>query len=130
MKLSDAMKFRSRIEVAGKEMTDTEAIDAPLFFPTWQTDKAYATGDRFRYGGVLYKVLQDHTSQSDWIPTTAVSLYTKVLGNTIEEWEQPDSTNGYSIGDKVLYNGVVYESLIDNNVWSPETYPDGWAEVA
>lgn len=45
------------------------------------------------------------------------------------EWTQPDSTNGYSIGDKVLYNGVIYESLIDNNIWSPEAYPDGWAEV-
>ena len=47
----------------------------------------------------------------------------------MDEWTQPDSTNGYSIGDKVLYNGVVYESLIDNDIWSPEAYPDGWAEV-
>ena len=32
-------------------------------------------------------------------------------------------------GDKVRYNGKVYESLIDNNVWSPIGYPQGWKEV-
>ena len=27
---------------------------------------------------------------------------------------------------EVHYKGKVYESLIDNNVWSPEAYPQGW----
>ena len=52
----------------------------------------------------------------------ATALWTKVLiENTdiIPEWEQPDSTNGYSIGDKVMHNGVKYESLVDNNIWEP-----------
>ena len=44
----------------------------------------------------------------------------------ILEWGQPDSTNAYSIGDKVLFEGATYESLIDNNVWSPADYPAGW----
>jgi hypothetical protein len=26
-------------------------------------------------------------------------------------------------------DGKVYESLIDNNIWSPEAYPAGWSEV-
>ena len=29
-------------------------------------------------------------------------------------------------GDKVTYNGKVYESTIDNNVWAPDVYPDSW----
>jgi hypothetical protein len=49
--------------------------------------------------------------------------------NVIPEWEQPDSTNAYSIGDRVMFNGVVYESVINNNVWSPAAYPAGWKEV-
>ena len=47
----------------------------------------------------------------------------------ILDWEQPDSTNPYMKGDKVKYNGKIYESVIDNNVWSPEAYPQGWKEV-
>ena len=32
-------------------------------------------------------------------------------------------------GDKVRFEGKVYQSLIDNNVWSPAAYPQGWEEV-
>lgn len=74
-------------------------------------------------------------SQADWLPDAAVSMYTKVLipdANIIPEWVQPDSTNAYMKGDKVLHNGKVWESLVDNNVWEPgavgtETL---WREVA
>lgn len=39
---------------------------------------------RLRYGDKLYKVLQDHTSQADWTPDTAVSLYVEVSDPAIE----------------------------------------------
>lgn len=88
------------------------------------------------FEGILYKCLQDHTSQDSWTPTGAPSLWAKVLNpdpEVIPVWEQPDSTNGYNSGDKVYYptaNDDIYISLIDNNVWSPEAYPDGWARVS
>lgn len=48
----------------------------------------------------------------------------------IPEWVQPTGAHdAYMTGDRVRYKGVVYESLIDGNVWSPETYPAGWAVV-
>ena len=50
--------------------------------------------------------------------------------SVIPDWEQPDSTNPYKKGDKVRFNGVVYESLIDGNVWGPTAYPAGWAVVS
>ena len=34
--------------------------------------------------------------------------------------------DAYQTGDIVKYNGQLYESTIDNNVWSPDTYPQGW----
>lgn len=85
-----------------------------------------------RYNGVLYSVLQAHTSQDTWQPDVAVSLFAKVLvpdPDTVPEWEQPGSTNPYMKGDRVLFEGTVYESLIDNNVWSPTAYPAGWKAV-
>ena len=38
------------------------------------------------------------------------------------------ATEEYKSGDKVLFNGIIYESLIDNNVWSPEAYSAGWVK--
>lgn len=47
------------------------------------------------------------------------------------EWAQPlGAHDAYAIGAKVLFGGKVWESLIDNNVWSPSVYPQGWKEVA
>ena len=48
----------------------------------------------------------------------------------IPDWVQPTGAHdAYQKGDKVRYNGVIYESLIDGNVWSPEAYPQGWRVV-
>ena len=62
----------------------------------------------------------------------AVSLFAKILtdpNGAILPWVQPDSTNAYKKGDRVLFEGKIYESLIDNNVWSPSAYPQGWKVV-
>lgn len=37
--------------------------------------------------------------------------------------------DAYQTGDRVTYNGHIYESTINNNVWSPDTYPQGWTEL-
>lgn len=112
---------------------DSVAEKIPEMFPAWDgNSKEYKMGDRVQYNGVLYKVLQDHTSQSTWTPVDAPSLFAKVLTSTTgepQEWQQPDSTNAYKIGDRVIYNGKIYESTIDNNVWSPADYPAGWREI-
>ena len=110
--------------------TDEQAVEVPALYPAWAEGIAYEVGERVLYNEVLYKVLIAHASQSDWTPDVAVSLFAKVLipdANVIPEWVQPDSTNAYMTGDKVSYNGKTYISIIDNNVWSPDTY--GWQEV-
>ena len=92
---------------------------------------SYAAGDRIQYNGKLYKCLQAHTAQADWNPVDAPSLWAEVLagqdGTEIGEWVQPDSTNPYMRGDRVSYNGKIYESEVDNNVWAPVVY--GWVEI-
>lgn len=117
-------------ELAGIE--DEVAYYIPDVFAAWSGNGVeYKKGDRVVYNGVLYKVLQAHTSQSTWTPTDAPSLFVKVIvqEGEILEWEQPTAENAYKKGDRVRYNGKVYESLIDNNVWSPEAYPAGWLEI-
>ena len=128
-----AYELRKLIEKASVSLDDEDALNGKELYPNWNGNGfEYKTGDRFRYNGVLYKVLQDHTSQPDWTPDTAVSLYAEVLADEIKPWKQPGADNGYMTGDKVYfpdYGDPIYESTIDNNVWSPERYPDGWKQV-
>ena len=125
-----ARELRRQIEIDAAVMTDETALQFTELFPTWSGEgKQYNDGDRVRYQGILYKVLQAHTSQVTWNPIDAPSLFAKVLipdPTVIPEWEQPDSTNPYMRGDRVYFDNKVYESLIDNNVWSPAAYPAGW----
>lgn len=110
--------------------TDEIALKVPNLYPTWKSEVDYKTGERVLYKEVLYKVLQDHTSQETWNPIDAPSLFAKVLipnVNVMPEWEQPDSTNPYMKGDKVTYDGKTWESTVDNNVWQPGVY--GWAAI-
>lgn len=109
---------------------DTEALEVQYLYPEWKSGRDYAAGYRVNRNNILYKCLQDHTSQDSWVPDAAPSLWAKVLipdPAIIPEWEQPDSTNPYMTGDKVTHNGKTWESIVDNNVWEPGVY--GWIEV-
>lgn len=109
--------------IVAETFTDEQALKVPTLYENWNGEGlSYCAGKRLRFNDVLYKVLSDHTSQPDWTPEAAPSLFAKVLvedPNAIVEWEQPGSTNGYMTGNKVTHNGVIYESLVDNNVWEP-----------
>lgn len=125
-----AKLLRQQIESLAETLEDDKAIEVSELFPTWANDTSYELGARVRYEGILYKCLISHTSQSDWTPNTAVSLWAQVLipdPETIPEWIQPESTNPYMKGDKVTHNGKTWVSNIDNNVWEPGIY--GWDEV-
>lgn len=39
------------------------------------------------------------------------------------------STSPYMAGNCCMENGITYRSTIDNNVWPPNSYPDGWKEI-
>ena len=126
-----ARKFRRFIELMSENATDEEALDNILAFPKWEVGKEYVKDERIRYEDVLYKVLQNHTSQADWTPDAAVSLYVRVSIEEFPEWVQPQgSHDAYNKGDKVSHNEKHWESLIDANVYEPtESVPTLWKEV-
>ena len=119
---------------ANQVVDDAVALSIQEFYDVWDVGITYEVGRYLSYKNVLYKVLQAHTSQETWTPDVTASLYAKVLidptGETILDWEQPNSTNPYMKGDKVRFEGKIYESVIDNNVWSPTAYPAGWKVIS
>ena len=130
MKRSQAKAFINSLVRLRMSATPEQALDAPSVYPTWKEGVKYVRADRVLHNEVLYEVLMEHTSQADWTPDVAHSLFAKVLipdPDVIPEWEQPDSTNPYMKGDKVTHNGKTWVSTVDNNVWTPGEY--GWEEV-
>ena len=135
MKLTkaQALKYRQYIEVESASLTDEQALETPLVFPRWKTNYQYMTGDRVAYVTDevnLYKCNLDHTSQADWTPDVAVSLWTKIADPTQvwPEWIQPTGAHdAYSKGDKVSHNNTHWISDVDNNTWEPGVF--GWTEA-
>lgn len=127
-----ARQLRTTIEALSAHLTDEEALDAPDLFPHWNPDSDYEAGKRVFYNGKLYKVLPPgHSANPTYNPVDAPSLFAEILpgqdGTAIGEWVQPDSTNPYQVGNRVIHNGIIYECVAPNNVWEPGVY--GWEIV-
>jgi len=134
-KLQAAEQFRKALQMFAASLDDEKAMEVATVYDPWTEGKAYAVGDYLTYGtnGVgdpqLYKVVQAHTSQADWTPDVTASLFSPVgLDDSgFPVWAQPTGAHdAYNAGDIVNYNGVLYESLIDGNIYSPEAYAAGW----
>lgn len=111
-------------QIQAQSLTDEQAVTVKDIYPAYDPNGVQYQKDFYlTHDGKLYKVLQAHTSQADWTPDTAPSLFAEVLpgqgGTGIGEWVQPGSTNPNMTGDRVTHNGGMWESLVDNNVWEP-----------
>lgn len=130
-----ARELRAVIEsaVSAYNMDDAAALSVAELLPKWETGKEYTIGNRVQHDGKLYECVNSHTSQADWTPPAAVSLWDEVKVDPetgYDEWQQPTGAHdAYNTGDRVIYNGSVYESKIDGNVWAPDVYPAGWVLI-
>lgn len=110
----------------------------------------YMTGDCCTDGGKVWRSTIDNNV---WAPTAYPQGWEEVTdtdapapgpepepepgeGETggedesIPAFVQPTGAHdAYQTGDRVTYNGHIYESTINNNVWSPDTYPQGWTDL-
>lgn len=132
-----AEQFRYALQLFSRTLDDERALRVATIFDSWNSEgHEYEIGEYCAYGvnGVgdpqLYVCLQAHTSQANWTPDTAVSLF-KAVGITNDgypEWSQPvGASDAYMTGDIVSFNDSLFISTIDSNVWSPEAYPAGWS---
>ena len=135
-RLQAAEQLRRALQMFAATLTDEQAMEVATVYPVWVAGRAYAVGDIISHGvnstgdPQLYKVVQAHTSQAEWLPGQGTdSLYDAIGldGGGYPIWSQPSGAHdAYNKGDIVSYNGALYRSLIDGNTWSPDAYPDGW----
>ena len=134
-RMQAAEQFRKALQMFAASLDDEKAMEVATIYDPWAVGKAYAVGEFVTYGQnsvgdpQLYKVVQAHTSQADWTPDVAASLFVAIgldaAGYPV--WSQPTGAHdAYNTGDIVDYNGTLYRSLIDGNVYSPDAYPAGW----
>lgn len=113
-----------------EQLDDTTLTEHAAQFSAWAYPVSYAAKAICQYGGKLYRCLQAHTSQEDWTPTAAASLWKEIGDPTAEypAWSQPiGAVDAYALGDKVSHNDKNWVSTCANNVWEPGVY--GWEEV-
>lgn len=124
-----------QLQVEAATLPDEQAMEVADLYEEWQPDKAYKQGKILKYGKnadgetQLYRVNQDHTSSSEWIPGTAEALY-KAIGFTesgVAIWTQPlGAHDAYDLGDEASHNGKIWISDYDANTWEPGVF--GWHE--
>lgn len=128
-----ARELRKQIEANANAVSDEEALKFPELFPKWSEDATYSEGQRVRHNGELHKTSKAHSSGRDKDPKTDSERWKKVEVldiSDIPEWEQPTKKKGYKVGDRVKFDGFIYENVEKNNIMSPADNPDGWREVA
>lgn len=109
--------------------------------PLGATD-AYNIGDQVIYNGKKYESV---INANVWSPDAYPAGWELIADTAVEPEPEPgeDSSeddvpdfvqpsgahDAYNTGDRVKYNGHVYESTINNNIWSPDAYPTGWTLI-
>ena len=128
MKYSELYKYRGLIVKGAQYLPDEEALEAPALYDKWEVGVEYKVEEengvlikpRVLYNDVLYRVEQTHTSQADWTPDIAVSLFEVVAA--AGQGDSPDNPipyNGNMALEKDKYyseDGIIYICFRDSGI--------------
>ncbi len=115
-----------------KIVTDEEILEFVDIIPEWKTGEEYKTKAVRKYQNQFYRCLQNHTSQQNYNPSKASSLWVRIEEDEASDeevinWFEPTSEHYYTLGQLMRYtDGKIYKSLLAVNIYSPETYAAGW----
>lgn len=132
MTRAEALKLRAIVEQAAASLDDKTASEAPTLFPRLKQDGGLVrAGTRINWNGSVMKAAVDLWDTADNSPDKSATL-----------WETLDYKDGYRIipsvitvtgafakGERGWWNGKLYESKVESNVYTPEQYADNWMEV-
>lgn len=124
--------FERVFAIVEKTATIEEVLEIADLIPSWSPWVEVEKDQLRKYSDKIYRCLTSHKTQPNWTPDLTPSLWTEIgedeaTGQEIIKWYEPTSTRNYNLGQLVEYtDGLIYESLLQNNVWSPESYPSSW----
>ena len=114
-------------------LTPEDAAELAGIFEAWRAGEAVTAGMVREFAGMLYKVIQPHTTQADWTPDVTPALWARIAAPDAgpEPWVQPYGGSGtYESGAIVTHNGQTWRNIVPAptlNVWEPGVY--GWEVV-
>lgn len=105
-------------------LSENKIYKAYILYNEWKRNQNYEVNQIVRFENDLYKILNNHVSNI--FPSQDTKNYRKIErpNNLIETWDQEKIP--YKKGDRVKIGEYVYESLINDNIWSPISFPAGW----
>ena len=91
-----ARELRKIIVKAAQSLDDNDSATNPELFDEWKPDTRYEEFHKLRYNGKVYQVNEGrgHTSQADWTPDVATSIFRRI-----------DVTHAGTLGDPIPYDG-------------------------
>lgn len=122
------------VQSSAKTLSDEQALSVPLLFEEWVVGKEYEKDYIVQYGDNIYRIGQDHTSQTQWKPGDegTMNLYSliKIDESGYEEWKAWDGVSGIYALDQIVKDPEdekPYKSKTENNVWGPpHSVPEFW----
>lgn len=128
----EAKTIRGFIETAAEVLDDATASQMALLFPGLKGDGSLVkSGTRINWNGVVKRAAVDLWDREENNPDNAPSLWEDLAyidGIRIIP-EVITAGTAFSKGEQGWWNGALYESQADNNVWTPDAYPAYWEEV-
>ena len=92
-------------------LSDAKALQYTEMYPLWSEGIAVNVDERYQYNGKLYKAVQAHTTQSDWIPDITPSLWVVIdvdHTGTLEDPIPAVASMEYVKGKYYIEDGVIY----------------------
>lgn len=142
-RLAQRISLQQQVESSLENLPDDELDTITYLFDEWSPDgRLLKVGAKVRFGGVLYRVVQQHNTQADWTPEVTPALFTRFRDPAAgpQPWVQPTGAqDAYSIGERVIHDNPndsgtiwVYESVNDANTTEPGrdgTFDRYWTPV-
>lgn len=130
---TDPEKLLKALEVLAKASVDLDALEDPdevvALYPEWHTTQTVKVGDVRAFEGVLYKVIQAHTTQSDWTPPAVPALWRRVKATNSNVWVPNIAV---TVGEVYAYQNISYTVVQSHTTqvgWEPPNAPALWSVV-